>query len=170
MDKLSENNNFKVPEGYFESLSDKIMVSIAQEETSYAQGKGFKVPEDYFVSLNSKILQKLEEGETKVISLKSYKKYYYMAASVAAVIALFIVIQLNSVKMVSYSNLANADIEQYFEYNELGISSYDLAEIISLNDIDFNDILENRLDNDHIIDYLNSNIEDFEELNLQNDD
>ncbi|MEQ9581314.1 MAG: hypothetical protein RIM68_04035, partial [Arenibacter sp.] len=109
-------------------------------------------------------------AETKVIPLKSYKKHYYTAASVAAVVLLFLVVQFNTDKTPSYSDLANSDIEHYFEFNDLELSSYDLAEILPIDDLDLNDILESRLDNDNIIDYLDSHIEDFEELNMHNDD
>jgi hypothetical protein len=172
MDKLNKNNNFKVPDGYFDALSSDIMKKIAKEDTSMPLNEGFKVPEGYFETLNTKILGQLENipVEAKVIPLKSYKKYYYTAASIAAVVLLFIMVQFNTDKTPSYSDLANSDIEHYFEFNDLELSSYDLAEILPIDDLDLNDILESRLDNDNIIDYLDSHIEDFEELNMHNDD
>jgi len=36
--------------------------------------------------------------------------------------------------------------------------------------LEINDILENQLDEDNVIDYLNDNIDDFEELNLDYDE
>ncbi|PXX24945.1 hypothetical protein [Arenibacter sp. ARW7G5Y1] len=172
MDKLNKNNSFKVPEGYFDTLSNDLMKKIAKEDISTPLNEGFKVPEGYFENINSKILGQLENTpvEPKVIPLKSYKKHYYTAASIAAVILLFLSVQFNSVKTPSYSDLANSDIEHYFEFNDLELSSYDLAEILPIHDLDLNDILESRLDNDNIIDYLDSHIDDFEELNMHNDD
>jgi len=172
MNKIDKNKSFKVPDGYFDTLSGTIMDKIYKEENSMYPSEGFKVPDGYFENLNTQILQKLENSvvETKVISLKSYKKHFYAVASIAAVLLLFIIIQFNGNEALTYSDLANSEIEQYFEFNELELSSYDLAEILPINDWDLNDIMENRLDNDNIIDYLNSHIEDFEELNLHNDD
>ncbi|MCM4171735.1 hypothetical protein DHD32_09595 [Arenibacter sp. TNZ] len=172
MNKINKNNSFKVPDGYFDTLSGNIMDKIHKEKSTMSTSPGFKVPEGYFENLNTKIFQKLENEpvETKIISLKSYKKHFYAVASVAAIVLLFIGIQFNGSKVLSYSDLANSDIEEYFEYNDMELSSYDLAEILPLNDLDLNDILENRLDNDNIIDYLNSHVEDFEELNLHNDE
>lgn len=172
MNKINKNNSFKVPDGYFDTLSGNIMDKIHKEKSAMSTSPGFKVPEGYFENLNTKIFQKLENQpvETKIISLKSYKKHFYAVASVAAIVLLFIGIQFNGSKVLSYSDLANSDIEEYFEYNDMELSSYDLAEILPLNDLDLNDILENRLDNDNIIDYLNSHVEDFEELNLHNDE
>jgi hypothetical protein len=148
------------------------MKKIAKEDASMPPNEGFKVPEGYFETFNTRLLEQLEStpAETKVIPLKSYKKHYYTAASVAAVVLLLLVVQFNSDKTPSYSDLANSDIENYFEFNDLELTSYDLAEILPIDDLDLNDILEIRLDNDNIIDYLDSHIEDFEELNMHNDD
>ncbi|ASO07868.1 hypothetical protein [Arenibacter algicola] len=172
MDKLNKNNSFGVPDGYFDTFSSDIMKKIAKEDASMPPNEGFKVPEGYFETFNTRLLEQLEStpAETKVIPLKSYKKHYYTAASVAAVVLLFLVVQFNSDKTPSYSDLANSDIENYFEFNDLELTSYDLAEILPIDDLDLNDILEIRLDNDNIIDYLDSHIEDFEELNMHNDD
>lgn len=172
MDKLNKNNSFGVPDGYFDTFSSDIMKKIAKEDASMPPNEGFKVPEGYFETFNTRLLEQLEStpAETEVIPLKSYKKHYYTAASVAAVVLLFLVVQFNSDKTPSYSDLANSDIENYFEFNDLELTSYDLAEILPIDDLDLNDILEIRLDNDNIIDYLDSHIEDFEELNMHNDD
>jgi len=172
MDKLNKNNSFGVPDGYFDTFSSDIMKKIAKEDASMPPNEGFKVPEGYFETFNTRLLEQLEStpAETKVIPLKSYKKHYYTAASVAAVVLLFLVVQFNRDKTPFYSDLANSDIENYFEFNDLELTSYDLAEILPIDDLDLNDILEIRLDNDNIIDYLDSHIEDFEELNMHNDD
>ncbi|MDO6601738.1 hypothetical protein [Arenibacter palladensis] len=173
MDKLNKNKNFEVPDGYFDTLSSDIMKKIAKEDFSMPPNEGFKVPDGYFETFNARLLGQLENiqaEEIKVIPLKSYRKHIYAAASVAAVVLLFILIQFNNDKTPSYSDLANSDIEQYFEFNDLELSSYDLAEILPIHELDLNDILESRLDNDNIIDYLDSHIEDFEELNMHNDD
>ncbi|MEZ4971184.1 MAG: hypothetical protein R2814_16265 [Flavobacteriaceae bacterium] len=172
MDRLNKNNPFKVPDGYFDSFTGNILKRTAGEENSVPSNEGFKIPEGYFETLNSKLLAQLENNRTEamIIPLKSNKKYYYIAASVAAVILLFIFIPWNRNIVPPYSDVANSDIEQYFEFNDLELSSYDLAEILPVYDLDPNDILENRLDNENIIEYLDSHIEDLEELNMHNDD
>lgn len=172
MDKLNKNNPFKVPNGYFDTFTGNIMKRVVKEDISVPSNEGFKIPEGYFEALNSRLLARLENTrtETRIIPLKSNKKYYYAAVSAAAVILLFIVVQWNRNIVPSYSDLANSDIEHYFEFNDLELSSYDLAEILPIYDLDPNDMLENRLDNENIIDYLDSHIEDFEELNMNNDD
>jgi hypothetical protein len=172
MDKLNKNNSFKIPDGYFDTLPYDIMNRIAKEGYPVPSNEGFKIPEGYFETFNSRLLTQLKNNptETRIIPLKPNKKYYYTAASVAAVILLFIAIQWYVNMAPSYSDLANSDIEHYFEFNDLELSSQDLAEILPIHDLNLNDILENRLDNENIIDYIDSHIEDFEELNMHNDE
>ena len=170
MEKNNENNSFKVPEGYFDSLADQIMDKVAMESAIESKNQGFKVPEGYFDSLEDKILQKLNESDTPVIALNPYKKYYYFAASVAAVILVYLIIQWNVDGKPAYSDLAIADIENYLEFGGLGISSYELAEMLQIEEMDMNDMLEHRIDDENIIDYIHSNIDDFEELNLHDNE
>ena len=170
MDRNNENNSFKVPEGYFDSLADQIMDKVAMEAPIESKNEGFKVPEGYFDSLEDKIHQKLKEGDTQVIALNPYKKYYYIAASVAAVVLVFLGIQWNVDGTPTYSDLANTDIENYFEFDDLGISSYELAEMLPIDEMDMNDMLTHRIEDENIVDYINSNIDDFEELNLHDNE
>jgi len=170
MQHLDKHNGFKTPAGYFEKLSGRIMDNIAQDASTVSQEEGFQVPEHYFNNLHSEIIQKLEKQDTKVIPIKSFKKYYYTAASIAAILLLFFGLTWNTTKTITYGDLANSDIDQYFENHELSFSAYDLAEILSLEELDYNDVLENALAEESILEYLNTNVRDLNELNLTNDE
>lgn len=167
-----ENNkiDFKVPEGYFESLTSHIMSKVAREDTASQGNDGFIVPEGYMEALSEKVLQRLETEETKVLPIRSYRKHYYVVASIAAILILFIGLLWNRNNPFTYSDLARSDIEEYFDLNGWGFSSYDLAEILPVDQMDLNEILEQQLDNEKVIDYLSTNIKDLEELNLNQDD
>ncbi|SHI82658.1 hypothetical protein SAMN04487911_10693 [Arenibacter nanhaiticus] len=170
MRHLDKHSGFKTPAGYFEKLSGRIMDNIAQDPSTVSQEEGFKVPENYFHNLHSEITQKLEKQDSKVIPIKSFKKYYYTATSIAAILLLFFGLTWNTTKTISYTDLANSDIDQYFENQELSFSTYDLAEILSLGELDYNDVLENSLAEESILEYLNTNVKDLNELNLTNDE
>jgi len=170
MNDSNKNSGFKTPQGYFESLSDKLMGKLSHEESILPKEDGFAIPKDYFETLNQKILAKLNEKESKVVQLHSYRKYYYAAASVAAIILLVFAINRNTANAPTFEDLASSDIESYFENNEMGLSSYEIAEVLPIDELEINDILENQLNEDNVIEYLNENIEDFEELNLDNDE
>tara|TARA_R110000796_G_scaffold35017_3_gene90145 strand:- start:123819 stop:124328 length:510 start_codon:yes stop_codon:yes gene_type:complete len=160
-------NSFKTPEGYFTSFTDKLIAKLSEEETIELKKNSFKVPDGYFDSLNNRIQEKLIiSTPVKVVKLNSYKKYYYAVASMAAVLVLFIGLKINNSPVLSFDDIASSDIESYFDSNELGLSSYEIAEVIPVDELEIKDIIDNHLDNDIIIEYLNNSIDNFEELNL----
>src|SRR5690606_33318337 len=106
------------------------------------------VPKGYMDTLSEKVLQRLEKEKTKVLPIRSYKKHYYAVASIAAVLVLFIGFLWNRNNTLTYSDLARSDIEEYFDLNGWGFTSYDLAEILPMAQMDLNEILEQQLDDE----------------------
>ncbi|NNL83979.1 MAG: hypothetical protein HKP28_11370, partial [Winogradskyella sp.] len=51
MDKKYKKEGFKLPEGYFEGLTDRILERVAEDTSDLPQKEGFTVPEGYFDSL-----------------------------------------------------------------------------------------------------------------------
>ncbi len=170
MKEQDKQKGFKTPKGYFEGFTDKLLHNIDKEASSMPKEDGFRVPDNYFEKLSREILQKLDQQETKVKVLHPYRKYYYAAASIAAILVLVITLQFNKGEGITFEDLANSDIESYFDNNELGLTSYELAEVLAINELEISDILETQLNEENIIDYLDDNIDDFEELNLENDE
>ncbi len=167
MGEKRKNSGFKTPKGYFEGFTDDLLNKISKEASSLPNKDGFKVPEGYFDNLNKEVLEKITKKESKVISLKSYRKYFYAAATVAAILLLVFSIQWRDKSSFTFDDLARTDIEIYLEENELGLSSYELAEVLLTEELDVNDILNSELDDENIIDYLEDNID---ELNLEIDE
>jgi hypothetical protein len=143
---------------------------MSKETSSLPKEDGFAVPESYFDNLNKKILDKVSEKESTVIWLKPYRKYFYVAASVAAILILVLSIQQSGKSGFTFDDLARSDIENYLEENELGLSTYELAEVLLIEELEVNDILNSELDDENIIDYLEDNIDDIDELNLEIDE
>ena len=175
MNNSNKNNGFKTPEGYFDNLNERLMEKLSEEDSIIPKQDGFGLPQGYFDGLSEKIISQVKQKESKVIRLNtpdSYRarKYYFAAASVAAVVLLIFGLNRGSSEEMTFDDLASADIEDYFESNELGLSSYEIAEVIPVDELEINDILENQLDEDNVIEYLNDNIDDFEELNLDSDE
>ncbi len=166
-----KKNKFKTPEGYFDSFHDRLMDRIQTEESGMdtsiiPKSDGFVVPESYFENLTQKVISQLKSKEVKVVQLKSYKKIYYSAVAVAAVLLLFFGLTWNTTTPVTFDDLANTELEAYFETAEFDLTSYEIAEVISLDQIDFTDVLDQNLAEDHILEYLDENVEDIEDLNL----
>lgn len=170
MGKKRKNSGFKTPKGYFEGFADDLLDKMSKETSGLPKEDGFAVPESYFDNLNKKILDKVSEKESKVIRLKPYRKYFYVAASVAAILILVLSIQQSGKSSFTFDDLARTDIENYLEENELGLSTYELAEVLLTEELEVNDILNSELDDENIIDYLEDNIDDIDELNLEIDE
>lgn len=170
MEELNKNNPFKTPEGYFEGFTDGLLDKLGEETPNLPQEEGFAVPEDYFVGLHKSILERLERNGTKVVQLHPYKKYYIAVASIAAIVLVFIGLNWNSQEVPTFEDLAVSDIENYFEINEFDLSAYEIAEVIPLDDLEINDILTNSFEEEHVLDYLDENIEDFETFNLEDNE
>lgn len=167
MKEFNKNNPFKTPEEYFEGFDDRLMDKLSEESSNIPKEEGFDLPEGYFDGLHKNIQEKLDNQEAKVVQLHPYRKYYIAAASAAAVALLFFGFNWTTSTSPKFDDLANADIEAYFETNELGLTTYEIAEVIPVDELEINDILENQFNEENVIDYLNENIDDFEELNLE---
>ncbi|TAI49183.1 hypothetical protein [Flagellimonas allohymeniacidonis] len=171
----NEENNFKTPEGYFESFNERLMGKIRGEEETeklsfLPKSDGFSVPEGYFQNLDQKMSSRLGDQETKVISLKTYRKYFYGAVAAAAVFLVIFGLNFNTETPVAFEDLASAEIDAYLESTELDLSSYELAEMVPIDEIEINDVVEEQLESENILEYLDENIEDIDELNLNFED
>lgn len=170
-----KKNKFKTPEGYFDSFHDRLMDRIQQEEAEQAasvipKSDGFAEPDGYFENLTPKLVAQIEDREDKVISLNSRRKYYYGAITVAAVLLLFFGLTWDNAPSVTFDDLANAEIDAYFESLEYDLSTNEIAEALSSDQIDLSDILDQNLGEEHILEYLDENVEDIEDLNLDYND
>jgi hypothetical protein len=167
MEELNKNNPFNTPKGYFENFTDELMGKLNEKKIGLPKKSGFAMPADYFDNLHKALQKKQDAQETKVVQLHPFKKYYVAAASVAAILLVFFVINWNVTTEPTWEDLANADIKAYFDLNEYGLSTYEIAEVIPVDELEVNDILDNQFMEENVMDYLYENIEDIEDLNLE---
>lgn len=167
MEELDKNSPFKTPEGYFDNLTDKLKDKLSEEKLNLPEGVDFTIPEDYFDNLKNSIQEKITLSETKVVQLHPYKRYYVAAASIAAIFVMLIGLNWNATGETTWDDLANADIETYFDTNELGLTTFEIAEVLPIDELEIDDILENQFEEENVIDYLNENIDDIKDLNLE---
>lgn len=178
--KKDSKNKFNTPEGYFENFNERLMDHINKEEVQEAgslipKSDGFRVPDGYFNDVAPAIISKITEKKLKVIQLKSYRSFYYGAAAVAAIFILIFSLTKNittSSSTINFDDLANAELDAYFENADLDMTSYEIAEVAAFDETELTDLLYNNLEDDIILNYLNDNVDDFEmeELNLDNID
>ncbi len=169
MEENKNKNPFKTPEDYFEGFNDRLLSKLREETDIIPKEDGFTVPDGYFNELNKNIEKQIVSKETKVVQLHPYRKYYMVAASIAAVALVFFSLNWENINTddPTIEDLSNADIENYFETNNLGLSSYEIAEVLPVDDLEISDILEYTFDEENFVEYLDETIDDFEELNLE---
>ncbi|MFC4097108.1 hypothetical protein [Euzebyella saccharophila] len=171
MDQNSKNNPFKTPENYFGSFEDRLKEKISEGQPNFPVEEGFGVPKGYFNDIHSRVIEKMEVSDPKVVKLPLFKNYYYLGASIAAVLIVALAINLGlNKKQPTFDDLAHSEIEAYFQNNDIGITSYELAEVIPVDQLEVYDIVEDQWGDEQMVDYLNENIEDFESLNLEYDE
>lgn len=170
MKDSNKKNPFKTPEGYFEDLSGKLMGRIFTEDKAISEDDGFIVPEGYFEGLHKNIRQKLDTKEPKIILLHPFKKYLYAAASIAAIVLVVFTLNRKTSQEISFDDITNSDIENYFAENGLDFSTYEIAQVVPVDELEIADILSNGFKEDIILNYIDNNTDNFEELNVDYDD
>ncbi|MDH3697871.1 MAG: hypothetical protein OER83_04355 [Flavobacteriaceae bacterium] len=170
MKDWKKHKGFKTPEGYFDSLTDRILEKVGKESQSAPENEGFSTPDNYFESFNDKLKARMEPKETKVVQLRSYRRYWVAAASIAAIFLLVVVIPWGGTEESSFDTLASAEIEAYLDEGDLGLSSYELAEFIAEDALQEDAIMEMNIEDENIMEYLDDTIDDIDELNLDYDE
>lgn len=149
----SENSSFKVPNAYFDNLSEQIQAKLIEDSLkslkNVSSTVGLKTPPNYVDELANSILLKREEK--KVITLFSIKNMAY-AASVLLVIGLGFVFfnpsKTNEVDIDEEVKLLAANIEPYESlevtdfFNEISAEELPLEGIDFESELNLNQIIE----------------------------
>ncbi len=165
-----KHSGFTTPEGYFDTFGKRLMERLEKEDGTPAEQDGFQVPEDYFPSFNDRLRERMQAEVTPVISLYRKRTFYYAAASVAALFLLLGVWFTNRPQSTQVDDLAYTEIEAYFMQREMEFSEEELTEYISVDELQVEEFVGDPLEQEQIIDYLDENVEDFEELNITYDE
>lgn len=164
----NNDQNFKVPQGYFESLEDRIMDSVATDEIEQnLPGHGFLMPKGYSESFEHRLFERMSQenlaqtnAQPKIRRLDLRKGFKYAAAVAAAV--LLVGTLLNSNQPTANQGLEHIDLltlEGYLqEVSETPNSN--LQFIIT----DQQDSLETKndiiIEQDALLEYLKENIDE----------
>lgn len=163
--------HFKRPPGYLDSFNERLFARIQAEDgepdTSFIpKTDGFGLPEGYLDSLTPAVKAKTTQPQPKLIKLVPSPKWWYAAAAIAVLFVLAINWAQNTNTTINFDTLANTEIEAYLEANELGLSAYEIATIIALEEPGLTDLKTKDLNTDGVLDYLDEHLEDLEDLDL----
>lgn len=158
------HSGFKTPEGYFEGFDDKLLEKLKSDVTLSADiASGFKTPESYFDELEDTIIKQLSnDKEPKVISIFSKRNIVYMSSVAAAVLLLISLSLFNTTS--EFDDLETQTVENYII--DANISSYEIASLLSEEDINQNSLVEYDLKDENIEAYLLDS-SDFESLMIE---
>ncbi len=157
--KEKYEHGFKAPEGYFDKFEDNLFNLLELEDLP--KESGFKVPEGYFDGLENTILQKVKEEpkETKVIPLFRRRVVWY-SASVAAAVALLFTFIYNPPVEGDEEDIPLAEIEAYIDQDIASFDSYDLAQVLTDEELEGLEIENNYLLDEDLEDYILDNLDD----------
>lgn len=159
-----KSTGFLTPDNYFERVEDQIMgVVKGKEQLDQAEKPGFDLPDSYFDTLENNILNRIEnEDDTKVIKLFSRRNILYASGIAAAILILFNLSIFS--ESITIDDLETETVENYI-INE-GIDSYELAVLLSEDDLLEDELMEQNITDESLEDYLLENL-DIEELIIE---
>lgn len=178
----NSGTGFNLPEGYFDSLDDKIIEGMITAEGSKKTGQppffqkdthkagglikigkksGFKVPQGYFDQDEAYLIRSTEK---RIFSIPINKNKMMIWYSVAATFLLFFAIKYVTVTPSDFdlSEINQSDIETWIDDDLVSFNSYDLSEVF--DEIDLND---HHFTDEEVETYIAN--EDIENIILQNE-
>ncbi|MFD2727287.1 hypothetical protein [Hyunsoonleella rubra] len=159
-----KSTGFKVPKDYFDSFEASMLDKIQNERhLNDISSAGFKTPQNYFDTLESKVFKKLsEEKDTKVVKFNFRQTMIYISGVAAAVLIILNLPIFESNP--SFDNLETETVENYII--DENISSYEIASLMSDEELNENDFVNYNLDKENIEEYLLNNA-DLESLMIE---
>lgn len=115
---LKSGDSFKVPESYFDALTDRIMNRIEKEAISVpVNEKTFQVPDAYFETFANRLMERIHKQQTPKTIQTSFRRnmIYSAAAAVVIILVTWFVMNLFIAKS-SKDYLAQSSEEELLEY------------------------------------------------------
>lgn len=178
----NSGTGFNLPEGYFDSLENKISAGMAPDELSdktkesrllqkdsqkikalvkIGKNSGFKVPEGYFQKDDGYLMR---SSGKRIFSLPINKNSKVIWYSVAASFLLFFAIKQVVVAPSEFdlSEINSSEIETWIDADLISFNAYDMTEVYNDLDIDDYDFTDEEVET-----YIAN--EDIENIILQNE-
>jgi hypothetical protein len=153
-----EENIFSVPENYFDSLEDRVLSQIIEEQLP--KKLPYTIPDTYFEEFEDRLFTNTEfsKKEVNVIRLKS-RILKIIPVVAAASILLFIGFNyFTTIKPNSIDSVSSGDIELWMDENYVEYSTTNVMEFVDADFIERSFILEDdtSLEDEDILEYLHT--------------
>tara|TARA_B100000508_G_C11302260_1_gene200460 strand:- start:54 stop:545 length:492 start_codon:yes stop_codon:yes gene_type:complete len=126
------SNGFKTPPNYFESVEDAVFQKILEEELP--KTTGFEVPEEYFSTFEKELFEKIRKEPKKVNVKQLYRQNWFQySIGIAACLVIGLVFFWDST---SVESPEATEIATYIQNDGLDLDSYDIAQLLSEEQID----------------------------------
>lgn len=165
MSKLDniKKSGFKVPDGYFTNLEDRIIDEVKLDNTLQKGEKtSFVMPDGYLDNLENVITGKLAKEEPKVISLFNRSNLMYLSG-IAAAILILVAVFVNTNGATIETDMWDDELVENYILEE-GIDTYELAALLTEEELTIIDteIFNEAFADDNLEDYLleNADLED----------
>lgn len=160
MKEKKHTHGFNTPKDYFETFEDGLFSKLKEDQLS--NESGFAVPDGYFDQLEETLLERLKTDSepVKVVSLFSRKTILYGVA-IAACLALIITVALpKDPGPGDFEDLQLSNIESYIDAGNLNWDSYDVAALMTDEELEAISLETELFSEESLEDYLLNNLDD----------
>ncbi|MDC7993777.1 hypothetical protein [Altibacter sp. HG106] len=149
---------FSVPDGYFESLEERLATRVSEEH--FPCDAGFVTPEGYFEALEERVYTNaFPKKRTSVVRLHFQQNWTRYAAVAAVLIGVLAFWSINNSSVTAVDSIEFSSIAQYLEE---GYVSWDTEDITALTNTETWEDVEwdaSHVSEEHIESYLLDHIE-----------
>lgn len=163
-----------MPDTSFDAAQNPIEKATGTPQDRFPGG-GFQTPKGYFETFSVRLEQRLGDApgseeipvslseKSRVVPLR--KRYLtWTAAAAAAVLLALVFWPASSGSTLDFGDIADAELESYLEIGYEGISAYELAENLPLEQLELGQVMDTGTQEQQLLEYLDSDPDVLEEV------
>ncbi|WP_146746556.1 hypothetical protein [Sinomicrobium soli] len=158
MGNTNNNNGFKVPEGYFGQLEDRLLASVSGSRR-ISREEGFSVPDHYLESLEKRIAERVStDTATTPMHRNPVVRLIYTVSSVAALVAILLSVVFGTISRTgsgpdtAFTGILPEEIEYYIQNGFLSVDIQDIGDLYDSSELET--VSFSSLDEAFIMEYL----------------
>ncbi|MFD0762379.1 hypothetical protein ACFQZW_09830 [Lutibacter aestuarii] len=144
-----KKNNFKTPNGYFNTIDDVVITKLKAATTQHKDQD--QIPKDYFDSIEDTVIAKIQHLKNTKKSKNTVFKYSIPIAIAASILLIFNI--FNKTEALTFDSIATAEIDAWISNNLNEIPPDQIATIYSDIELDYEDF-STQLTDEEVFDYI----------------